>query len=324
MGCRAWGGASSAAASTAQGEDQRSGSSHRCQRVLSLIRAVVSSWRSFLDHNVSLAVVSLDGPRTHPCADDILPMPLCGPVNAGNWMVDDRAGSASLSPEQARGEKSPHAPGTLHVATRIASHRCEVAAPLACADPQTSTMLSQLIERFIKRLCGRWLRGFDGSQVNVSLGGTVTLEHLDLKTEELRALYSPYEPVSASVRRLRLEIDPLSSSLRVDVENVDVALTARSAFDAADARDAVERAVHLYFHGPWRPPKQSNTNDAGAAALRDLLKSSEVVLRRLHVRVAQCLPLRAAGGRPRAACPRWACFWKRSTCGAPRATCTNV
>ena len=40
-------------------------------------------------------------------------------------------------------------------------------------------MLSQLIERFVKRLCGRWLRGFDGSQVNVSLGGTVTLEDLD-------------------------------------------------------------------------------------------------------------------------------------------------
>ena len=74
-------------------------------------------------------------------------------------------------------------------------------------------MLSQLIERFVKRLCGRWLRGFDGSQVNVSLGGTVTLEDLDLKTEELRALLLPYEPVSASVRRLRLEIDPLSSCL---------------------------------------------------------------------------------------------------------------
>ena len=53
-------------------------------------------------------------------------------------------------------------------------------------------MLSQLLERFVKRLCGRWLRGFDGSQVNVSLGGTVTLEHLDLKTEELRALLLPY------------------------------------------------------------------------------------------------------------------------------------
>ena len=66
-------------------------------------------------------------------------------------------------------------------------------------------MLSQLIERFVKRLCGRWLRGFDGSQVNVSLGGTVTLEDLDLKTEELRALLLPYEPVSASVRRLRLD-----------------------------------------------------------------------------------------------------------------------
>ena len=156
-------------------------------------------------------------------------------------------------------------------------------------------MLSQLIERFIKRLCGRWLRGFDGSQVNVSLGGTVTLEDLDLKTEELRALLLPYEPVSASVRRLRLEIDPLSSSLRVDVENVDVALTARSAFDAADARDAVERAVHLYFTTYLRPPKQSNTNDAGAAALRDLLKSSELTLRRLHVRVTQCLPLRSLG-----------------------------
>ena len=149
-------------------------------------------------------------------------------------------------------------------------------------------MLSQLLERFVKRLCGRWLKNFDGSQINVSLGGSVTLEHLDLKTEELRALLLPYEPASASVRRLRLEIDPLSSSLRVDVENVDVALTARSAFDAADARDAVERAVHLYFTTYLRPPKQSTTNDAGAAALRDLLKSSEVVLRRLHVRVAQC------------------------------------
>ena len=116
-------------------------------------------------------------------------------------------------------------------------------------------MLSQLIERFVKRLCGRWLKNFDGSQINVSLGGSVTLEDLDLKTEELRALLLPYEPVSASVRRLRLEIDPLSSSLRVDVENVDVALTAQSVFDAAEAQDAVERAVHLYFTTFLRPSK---------------------------------------------------------------------
>ena len=62
---------------------------------------------------------------------------LCGPVNAGNWMVIVVRGDQSLKPASRQEvKKSPHAPGTLHVATRIASHRCEVAAPLACADPQ--------------------------------------------------------------------------------------------------------------------------------------------------------------------------------------------
>ena len=143
---------------------------------------------------------------------------LCEPVNAGNWMADDRAGRPiSRACEQAGGEKE--SPCTRHAA-RSNSHRiASVRGSCPTCARRPSAMLSQLIERFIKRLCGRWLRGFDGSQVNVSLGGTVTLEHLDLKTEELRALLLPYEPVSASVRRLRLEIDPLSSSLRVDVES---------------------------------------------------------------------------------------------------------
>lgn len=154
-------------------------------------------------------------------------------------------------------------------------------------------MLSQLLEKFVKRLCGRWLRDFDSSQIKMSLGGTVTLEALDLKTEELAALLLPYAPAHARVAALTLVVDPLQGSLRVDVAGVDVALTGRDRFDAAEARAAVERAVHLYFVTYLREPKKGT--GAGAGALLDLLRSSELSIRRLHVHVAQRLPARALG-----------------------------
>ena len=154
-------------------------------------------------------------------------------------------------------------------------------------------MLSQLLEKFVKRLCGRWLRDLDSSQLKMSLGGTVTLEALDLKTEELAALLLPYAPTHARVAALTLVIDPLQGSLRVDVASVDVALTGRDRFDAVEARAAVERAVHLYFVTYLREPKKGT--GAGAGALLDLLRSSELSIRRLHVHVAQRLPARALG-----------------------------
>ena len=94
--------------------------------------------------------------------------------------------------------------------------------------------------------------GVEFGAVPATLHWLPSLEHLDLKTEELRALLLPYEPVSASVRRLRLEIDPLSSSLRVDVENVDVALPARSA-PRAPARPTSSQRIIRRRPGTFRP-----------------------------------------------------------------------
>jgi len=90
-------------------------------------------------------------------------------------------------------------------------------------------MLSYLLEKFVRRLCGRWLRGFSADNLSVSLGGTVQFDDLWLNTSELQKMLLPYEPVVAHAGRLKLELPlALGGAVRLTVEDVDVYLRAAS------------------------------------------------------------------------------------------------
>ena len=52
-------------------------------------------------------------------------------------------------------------------------------------------MLSYLLEKFVRRLCGRWLRNFSAENLSVSLGGTVSFDDLWLNTSELNLFDFP-------------------------------------------------------------------------------------------------------------------------------------
>ncbi|KAH8094238.1 hypothetical protein JL720_4231 [Aureococcus anophagefferens] len=140
-------------------------------------------------------------------------------------------------------------------------------------------MLSYLLEKFVRRLCGRWLRNFSAENLSVSLGGTL---------------------------RLELPLN-LSGAVTLTVDDVDIYL--RSAdydVDGEAARRAVEIAVNLYWANYLRPPQEAAKKKGDAAkaepegehqsatALSDtissIVKSSVLVIRRVHVRVESPRP----------------------------------
>lgn len=184
-------------------------------------------------------------------------------------------------------------------------------------------MLSFLLEKFVRRLCGRWLRNFSAENLSVSLGGTVAFEDLWLNTNELGKMMLPYEPVAAHAARLTLELPlSLSGAVTLTVDDVDVYLRACDYdVDAEVARRAVEIAVNLYWANYLRPPQDAGKKAArppggdaagdetrSASALSEtissIVRSSRLVIRRVHVHVEAPLPAVTLGdgGGPRAAC----------------------
>ena len=169
-------------------------------------------------------------------------------------------------------------------------------------------MLSYLLEKFVRRLCGRWLRNFSAENLSVSLGGTVSFDDLWLNTSELNKMMLPFEPVAAHAAKLRLELPlNLSGAVTLTVDDVDIYL--RSAdydVDGEAARRAVEIAVNLYWANYLRPPQEAAKKKGDAAkaepegehqsatALSDtissIVKSSVLVIRRVHVRVESPRP----------------------------------
>ena len=169
-------------------------------------------------------------------------------------------------------------------------------------------MLSYLLEKFVRRLCGRWLRNFSAENLSVSLGGTVSFDDLWLNTSELNKMMLPFEPVAAHAARLRLELPlNLSGAVTLTIDDVDIYL--RSAdydVDGEAARRAVEIAVNLYWANYLRPPQEAAKKKGDAAkaepegehqsatALSDtissIVKSSVLVIRRVHVRVESPRP----------------------------------
>ncbi|KAJ1460029.1 hypothetical protein M885DRAFT_510549 [Pelagophyceae sp. CCMP2097] len=167
-------------------------------------------------------------------------------------------------------------------------------------------MLSFLLEKFIRRLCGRWLRDFSAENLSISLGGSIEFTDVWLDTSELSKMLLPFEPVMAHAMRLRLELPiSLTGTLLLYVDDVDLLLRSQDYdVDPEAARRAVEIAVNLYWANYMRPPAPAKGGDdigalADAGALADtiaaLLRSARVVVRRLHVRVESALPRAALG-----------------------------
>lgn len=67
-------------------------------------------------------------------------------------------------------------------------------------------MFSSIVESFINRLCGRYLKNFTSENVSVSVTGTITLTDVEIKLDELQEFSLPHRPIRAYIGSLRIDI----------------------------------------------------------------------------------------------------------------------
>ena len=146
-------------------------------------------------------------------------------------------------------------------------------------------MLSSYLERFVRRVVGRWVRNFTG---DIALNGRISFLDLWLETGELRNMVLPFEILDGHVGRVSVDLN--FSSIRIEIDDVDLLVEAQD-YDIDDetARRAVETAVNLYFTNYLRD------GEAPTLDLRSFIDSAELAIRRVHLRIRTPLPLQHLG-----------------------------
>uniref|UniRef100_A0A7S3K2Q0 Chorein N-terminal domain-containing protein n=1 Tax=Aureoumbra lagunensis TaxID=44058 RepID=A0A7S3K2Q0_9STRA len=157
-------------------------------------------------------------------------------------------------------------------------------------------MLTYLLEKFVRRLCGRWLRKFSSDQVNITMGGRMEFSDLWLETEELKKMILPFDIIGAHAAELIIDV-PLSSSGTLYIRICDVDMYAKATnyeiVEAEAARRALEIAINLYWTNYLRAPQGADATSEPAAlaeTIASVVKSAKIEINRIHVRLASTSP----------------------------------
>eukprot|EP00635_Sarcinochrysidales_sp_CCMP3193_P011951 CAMPEP_0118913000 /NCGR_PEP_ID=MMETSP1166-20130328/13996_1 /TAXON_ID=1104430 /ORGANISM="Chrysoreinhardia sp, Strain CCMP3193" /LENGTH=367 /DNA_ID=CAMNT_0006852533 /DNA_START=101 /DNA_END=1200 /DNA_ORIENTATION=+ len=143
-------------------------------------------------------------------------------------------------------------------------------------------VLSYFLEKFVRRIAGRWVRE---GEISMSMG-RIEVSDVWLETKEVRKMLLPFEVTSAHASKICVDL----ASFRVDVDDVDVILETTDEADEEAARRAVEIAIHLYFTNYLR-----ETPKSGEPSIDTIVDAFEFRLTRAHVKVRSKLPLFALG-----------------------------
>jgi len=151
-------------------------------------------------------------------------------------------------------------------------------------------MLSSIVEGFLQRFCGRYLKNFGPQNVSVSVTGTITLTNVQIRTEELINFQLPYKPVRAFIGSLHLDL-PLVVSTSFDVRLSDVLIVVERnaenvAMDAATAHKALQMWIGAFYFALLHAEslKQNITSNELEYSLR-LLDRLAVTITGVHIRV---------------------------------------
>ena len=99
-------------------------------------------------------------------------------------------------------------------------------------------MIADMIKKVIEEHCGRWLYDFDTKNLNVGLTGTLTLNDLNVKVDELAQYMMPVEIEFMHVKKLFIDVPltagQLGGKLQVQVSGVCLLLKNGASVDDGD------------------------------------------------------------------------------------------
>lgn len=151
-------------------------------------------------------------------------------------------------------------------------------------------MFSSIVEGFLQRFCGRYLKNFGPQNVSVSVTGTITLTNVQIKTEELINFQLPYKPVRAFIGSLHLDL-PLVMSTSFDLRLADVLIVVERnaenvAMDSATAHKAIQMWIGAFYFTLLHTEslKQNITSNELEYSQR-LLDRLSISIQNVHLRV---------------------------------------
>ena len=151
-------------------------------------------------------------------------------------------------------------------------------------------MFSSIVESFLQRLFGRYLKNFGPQNVSVSVTGTITLTNVQIKTEELINFQLPFKPVRAFIGSLHLDL-PLVMSTSFDVRLSDVLIVVERNsenvnMDAQTAHKALQMWIGAFYFSLLHSEsiKQNITSNELEYSQR-LLDRLAVTVQGVHLRV---------------------------------------
>jgi len=151
-------------------------------------------------------------------------------------------------------------------------------------------MFSSIVEGFLQRLFGRYLKNFGPQNVSVSVTGTITLTNVQIRTEELVNFQLPFKPVRIFIGSLHLDL-PLVMSTSFDVKLSDVLVVVERNqenvnMDPATAHKAVQMWIGAFYFSLLHSEslKQNITSNELEYSQR-LLDRLAVTITNVHFRV---------------------------------------
>ena len=108
-------------------------------------------------------------------------------------------------------------------------------------------MLSSLAEGWIQRVCGRYLKNFSSDNVNVSIGGTISLTNVQLKVEELVTFQLPFKPALGYIGSLIADLPiVLGGNFNIRISDVLIVLE-RNSDDVMQDPNIVHKALQMWI-----------------------------------------------------------------------------
>lgn len=138
-------------------------------------------------------------------------------------------------------------------------------------------MFSSIAESLIQRVCGRYLKNFSSSNINISVTGVIRLTDIEVRVEELENFQLPYTPVRIFLGSVYADLPiVMGGNFDVRISDVLVVFERNSECDLQDAtalHKALQAWIGAFF---FSLAQQQQLTAGGTTGERAQISSSEV------------------------------------------------
>eukprot|EP01041_Mallomonas_annulata_P006261 gene6261-12675_t len=161
-------------------------------------------------------------------------------------------------------------------------------------------MASSIIENIVMRICGRYIKNFKKENIDIGVSGTVQLNNVHLRTDELGVFLLPYKPVQAFIGSLFGDFPiMLNGNLVVKISDVLLVFTGSPSYDQEVDMVIVQRALQAWLGTFYfslassieQAEKKTLISTSQIDSTQKSFEKLQVTIENIHIRIEeQCNP----------------------------------